>query len=67
MHQLFLSVSAITFIETSQLDDYFTKGEKVGKGRYKATCNFCEKPWNRGEPIVITRSSKLLMRSSRQS
>ncbi|CAG8854540.1 41114_t:CDS:1, partial [Gigaspora margarita] len=33
--------------------NYFTKGEKVGKGRYKATCNFCRKSWNRGEPIEL--------------
>ncbi|CAG8816588.1 30679_t:CDS:2 [Gigaspora margarita] len=33
--------------------NYFTKGEKVGKGRYKATCNFCSMSWNRGEPIEL--------------
>ncbi|CAG8562488.1 20949_t:CDS:2 [Dentiscutata erythropus] len=27
--------------------------ERVGKGRYKATCNFCEILWNRGEPIEL--------------
>ncbi|CAG8698496.1 7493_t:CDS:1 [Gigaspora margarita] len=30
--------------------DYFTKDEKLGKGRYKATCNFCGTSWNRSEP-----------------
>ncbi|CAG8585245.1 14402_t:CDS:1 [Gigaspora margarita] len=30
--------------------NYFTKGEKLGKGRYKATCNFCRTSWNRSEP-----------------
>ncbi|CAG8739770.1 5539_t:CDS:2 [Gigaspora margarita] len=33
--------------------DYFTKGEKTGKGRYKATCDFCGTSWNRGEPIKL--------------
>ncbi|CAG8661956.1 41537_t:CDS:1 [Gigaspora margarita] len=33
--------------------NYFTKGERVGKGRYKATCNFCGRLWNRGEPIEL--------------
>ncbi|RIB04673.1 hypothetical protein C2G38_2148909 [Gigaspora rosea] len=33
--------------------NYFTKGEKVGKGRYKATCNFCGTTWKRGEPVEL--------------
>lgn len=33
--------------------EYFTKGKKVGKGRYKATCNLCGTTWNRGEPIEL--------------
>jgi hypothetical protein len=33
--------------------NYFTKGEKTGKSRYKATCNFCGTSWNRGEPIKL--------------
>ena len=26
---------------TGPIWNYFTKGDKVGKGRYKATCNLC--------------------------
>ncbi|CAG8806689.1 9309_t:CDS:1, partial [Gigaspora rosea] len=33
--------------------EYFTKGEKVVKGRYKATCNLCGTIWNRGKPIEL--------------
>ncbi|CAG8848342.1 41431_t:CDS:2, partial [Gigaspora margarita] len=33
--------------------EYFTKGEKVGKGRYKAICNLCGTIWNHGEPIEL--------------
>ncbi|CAG8665593.1 19088_t:CDS:2, partial [Racocetra fulgida] len=33
--------------------NYFTKGERVGKEKYKAICNFCEASWNRGEPIEL--------------
>ncbi|CAG8529108.1 8222_t:CDS:2 [Cetraspora pellucida] len=33
--------------------EYFTKGEKIRKGRYKATCNLCGTLWHRGEPIEL--------------
>ncbi|CAG8829805.1 23546_t:CDS:2, partial [Cetraspora pellucida] len=29
--------------------EYFTRGEKVAKGKYKATCNLCGTSWNHGE------------------
>ncbi|CAG8635539.1 27338_t:CDS:2, partial [Racocetra persica] len=33
--------------------NYFTKGERVGKGKYKATCNFCRILWKCSEPIEL--------------
>ncbi|CAG8476096.1 24403_t:CDS:2, partial [Gigaspora rosea] len=39
--------------------NYFTKGEKLGKGRNKATCNFCGASWNRGEPNKLENSTTI--------
>ncbi|CAG8550608.1 25449_t:CDS:2, partial [Dentiscutata erythropus] len=32
---------------------YFTKGKKVGKGKYEATCDLCGAIWNHGELIEL--------------
>lgn len=33
--------------------DHFTRGNEKTKGKYEATCNYCNKHWERGEPCDL--------------
>jgi hypothetical protein len=32
---------------------YFTQGEELNPGYYKATCYYCKKEWSRGRPVAL--------------
>ena len=33
--------------------DHFTRGDGKVKSKYRATCNYCSKSWERGEPCNL--------------
>ena len=36
-----------------QVWKHFTRGDEKAKGKYEATCNHCDKSWDRGEPCQL--------------
>ncbi|RGB24174.1 hypothetical protein C1646_676567 [Rhizophagus diaphanus] len=41
------------FDEIWQYFQYFTQGEELNPGHYKATCYHCKKKWSRRRPVAL--------------